>query len=97
MGVEVETTSLDDVREALALPGLQRIMLDNFPIPMMREAVALIHHAVEVEASGGITLETVAAVAATGVDFISVGALTHSVHALDISLEFNAGTHDKHA
>lgn len=97
VGIEVETTSVDDVREALSLPGLQRIMLDNFPIPMMREAVALINHAVEVEASGGITLDTVAAVAATGVDFISVGALTHSVHALDISLEFTAGTHDQHA
>lgn len=97
VGIEVETTSLDEVREALSLQGLQRIMLDNFPLPMMRQAVALIDHRVEVEASGGITLDTVAAVASTGVDFISIGALTHSVHALDISLELNAGIHDRHA
>ncbi|RPH37817.1 carboxylating nicotinate-nucleotide diphosphorylase [bacterium] len=85
--VEVETKNLDEVREALACGGIQRIMLDNFSLPEMREAVHLIAHAVEVEASGGITLATVRAVAETGVDFISVGALTHSVNALDISLE----------
>ncbi len=97
IGIEVETTSLEEVREALAFGGLQRIMLDNFPLPLMREAVALIDRKVEVEASGGITLESVAAVAATGVDFISVGALTHSVPALDISLELTAGAHVHHA
>ncbi len=97
IGIEVETTSLDEVRDALAFSGLQRIMLDNFPVPLMQEAVALIDHRVEVEASGGITLETIGAVAATGVDFISVGALTHSVQALDISLELTAGAHVHHA
>ena len=85
--VEVETKNLDEVREALSCGGIQRIMLDNFPLPDIREAVSMIAHAVEVEASGGITLATVRPIAETGVDFISVGALTHSVTALDISLE----------
>ncbi len=85
--IEVETTSLIQVQESLGVTGISRIMLDNFPLPVMREAVLLIGHRVEVEASGGITLETVRAVAETGVDLISVGALTHSVRALDISLE----------
>jgi nicotinate-nucleotide pyrophosphorylase (carboxylating) len=85
--IEVETTTLEQVREALACHGIARIMLDNFRLNDMKEAVRLIGHAVEVEASGGVTLETVRAIADTGVDFISVGALTHSVTALDISLE----------
>jgi nicotinate-nucleotide pyrophosphorylase (carboxylating) len=85
--VEIETRTLDEVREALSCKGLSRIMLDNFPLDAMREAVMLIGGRLEVEASGGITLETVRPVAETGVDFISVGALTHSVRALDLSLE----------
>ncbi len=97
MGVEVETTSLEQVREALACYGLTRIMLDNFPVARLKEAVELIDRRVEVEASGGITLATVRAVADTGVDFISVGALTHSVRALDISLELLPGAHEPHA
>jgi nicotinate-nucleotide pyrophosphorylase (carboxylating) len=87
MGVEVETTSLEQVHEALQCTGLTRIMLDNFDLTSMHEAVRLIDHRVEVEASGGITLATVRPVAMTGVDVISVGALTHSVIALDVSLE----------
>lgn len=87
LGVEVETTSLEQVREALLCTGLNRIMLDNFDYRAMREAVRMIDRKVEVEASGGITLATVRTVAETGVDLISVGALTHSVTALDISLE----------
>ena len=87
--IEVETTTLEQVREALACPGIARIMLDNFRLNDMKEAVRLIGHAVAVEASGGVTLETVRAIADTGVDFISVGALTHSVAALDISLELS--------
>jgi nicotinate-nucleotide pyrophosphorylase (carboxylating) len=87
LGVEVETTSLEQVREALLCTGLSRIMLDNFDHRAMREAVRMINRKVEVEASGGITLATVRRVAETGVDLISVGALTHSVAALDISLE----------
>ncbi len=85
--IEVETRNIGEVREVLAAGGVDRIMLDNFPIEEMRKAVALIAHKVEVEASGGVTLANVRAVAETGVDLISVGALTHSVGALDISLE----------
>lgn len=86
--IEVETDSIAQVREALACGGIDRIMLDNYSISSMEEAVRLIDHRVEVEASGGITMQTIRAVAETGVDFISVGALTHSVKALDISLDF---------
>jgi nicotinate-nucleotide pyrophosphorylase (carboxylating) len=85
--VEVETKSLDEVREALQCEGIKRIMLDNFTMAEMKKAVDQIAQRVEVEASGGITLENVRLVAETGVDLISVGALTHSVKALDISLE----------
>ncbi len=83
--IEVEARTLDDVRNALEL-DVDRIMLDNFPLNRMREAVDLVAGRVPLEASGGITLETVARVAATGVEFISVGDITHSVSALDISL-----------
>ncbi|HEX8692049.1 MAG TPA: carboxylating nicotinate-nucleotide diphosphorylase [Longimicrobium sp.] len=88
--VEVETTTLDEVREALDA-GVDRIMFDNMEPGLMRQAVELVHAAgdgrPETEASGGITLETVADFAATGVDFISIGALTHSAPALDLSLQ----------
>jgi nicotinate-nucleotide pyrophosphorylase (carboxylating) len=87
LAIEVETRNLDEVRETLACTGVKRIMLDNFTLTELRNAVALIAHRVEVEASGGITLGTVRSVAETGVDFISIGALTHSAKALDISLE----------
>lgn len=85
--IEVETKNLVEVDEALSCTGVGRIMLDNFNPPLMRKAVERIGRRVEVEASGGITLATVREFAETGVDFISVGALTHSVQALDISLE----------
>lgn len=84
--VEVEVTTLEETREA-AEAGAHAILLDNMPLDTMREAVRLIRGRALVEASGGITLETVRAVAETGVDIISVGALTHSVKSLDISLE----------
>jgi nicotinate-nucleotide pyrophosphorylase (carboxylating) len=87
--IEVETKTLEEVEEALRCEGISRIMLDNFPLGAMRVAVVGIDGRVEVEASGGITLADVRAVAETGVDFISVGALTHSVKALDISLELS--------
>jgi nicotinate-nucleotide pyrophosphorylase (carboxylating) len=87
VAIEVETTSIQQVGEALRCDGVSRIMLDNFTLEQMAEAVRLINHAVEVEASGGVTLQTVRPIAETGVDFISVGALTHSPKALDISLE----------
>lgn len=84
--IEVETETLDEVREALAA-GADIIMLDNMPLDRMREAVALIDGRRPVEASGNVTLESVRAIAETGVDFISVGSLTHSVKALDLSLK----------
>lgn len=84
--VEVEVQNLDEVEEALAA-GADIIMLDNMPVAAMREAVRRIGGRALVEASGGITEENVREVAATGVDFISAGALTHSARALDISLE----------
>lgn len=84
MKIEVETTTLDEVQEAL-LSGADIIMLDNMSNATMTEAVKLINGKAKVEASGNMTLERVREVAATGVDFISIGALTHSVTALDIS------------
>lgn len=82
--IEVETKTLDQVKEALDA-GADIIMLDNMNVGQMSEAVHLVGDSAETEASGGITLETVTKVAETGVDFISVGALTHSVEAFDIS------------
>ncbi len=84
--VEVEVESLTQVREAVAA-GAHIIMLDNMPVDTMRAAVGIIAGRAAVEASGGITLETVRDVAETGVDLISVGGLTHSTDALDISLD----------
>lgn len=85
--IEVETKDIDEVREALAA-GADIIMLDNMSLEQMTEAVKLIDGRAKTEASGNITLETIAGVAQTGVDFISMGALTHSVKALDISMNF---------
>lgn len=84
--IEVETRDLAEVREALAA-GADIIMLDNMSVEMMREAVRYIDGRAKTEASGGITLETVAEVAKTGVDIISLGALTHSVKVFDISMK----------
>ena len=84
--IEVEVTDLDQLREALAL-DVHRILLDNMDNATMAEAVRIAAGRTPLEASGGVSLETVAAIAATGVDYISVGALTHSVTALDISLD----------
>lgn len=83
--VEVEARTIDDVRTLLELK-VDRIMLDNFSLDMMRRAVALVAGRVPLEASGGITLENVRDVALTGVDYISAGEITHSVRALDISM-----------
>lgn len=87
LAVEIETRNLDEVREALAVGVATRIMLDNMSLNQMRTAVELIDGRAETEASGGITLDQVAAVAETGVDFISMGAITHSIKSLDISLK----------
>jgi nicotinate-nucleotide pyrophosphorylase (carboxylating) len=85
--IVVETRNLQEVQEALDCGGIDRIMLDNMSPELMQQAVALINGRFETEASGGITEETIAAVAATGVDYISVGALTHSTKSLDMSLK----------
>ena len=85
--IEVETRTLDHVSEALAL-GVERILLDNMSIEMMRDAVALCAGRAKLEASGNVTLDNVLEVAGTGVDYISVGALTHSPRVFDVSLEF---------
>ncbi|GBD07718.1 putative nicotinate-nucleotide pyrophosphorylase [carboxylating] [bacterium HR21] len=85
--IEVETRSLADVEEVLQCEGVHRVMFDNFPPDQVRRAVELVAGRLETEASGRITLETVRQYAETGVQFISVGALTHSAPALDLSLE----------
>jgi nicotinate-nucleotide pyrophosphorylase (carboxylating) len=85
--IEVETESLAQVREAME-SGADIIMLDNMSIEMMTEAVKIINKQAIVEASGNISLENVREVAKTGVDVISVGALTHSVKCFDISMRF---------
>jgi nicotinate-nucleotide pyrophosphorylase (carboxylating) len=82
--IEVETSNLEQVREALEA-DVDIIMLDNMSSKMMREAVVLINKKSKIEASGNMTLKRIRKVAATGVDYISIGALTHSVKALDIS------------
>jgi nicotinate-nucleotide pyrophosphorylase (carboxylating) len=87
LSVEVEADTLDQVRQFALVPGIDVILLDNMSIKDMREAVLLRPAGVELEASGGITLENIRAIADTGVNFISVGALTHSAPALDLSLE----------
>jgi nicotinate-nucleotide pyrophosphorylase (carboxylating) len=83
--VEVECQTLDEVREALEA-GATRILLDNMTNDQLRSAVELVAGRASLEASGGVSLETVRGIAETGVDFISVGALTHSAPALDVSL-----------
>ncbi len=85
--IEVETRTLDEVREVLQIGGIDVIMLDNMSPEIMKEAVKIIDKKYIVEASGGITEESIKAVAECGVDYISVGALTHSVKSLDISLK----------
>lgn len=85
--IEVETRSLAEVKEALATEAVDVIMLDNMSVEMMTEAITIIDGKCETEASGGITEETIVAIAETGVDYISVGALTHSYKSLDISLK----------
>lgn len=85
--IEIETRNLDEIKQVLEIGGVNRIMLDNFTHEKMIEAVTIINKRYETEASGGIKLENVRAYALTGVDYISVGALTHSVSSLDLSLK----------
>ena len=84
--IEIEVRNLDELEQVLAHGGVDRIMLDNFDTDTLREAVRRIDGKYETEASGGITEETLRSYAETGVDFISVGALTHHIKSMDISL-----------
>jgi nicotinate-nucleotide pyrophosphorylase (carboxylating) len=86
LGVTIEVRNLVELYEVLRRGGVDRIMLDNFDLPIMEEAVRIIDGAYETEASGGITLNSVRMMADAGVDYISVGALTHSAGSLDMSL-----------
>ena len=77
----------EELREAMRVGGIDRIMFDNFTPEQTREAVAIVDHRCETESSGGITFDTIRSYAECGVDFISVGALTHSVKGLDMSFK----------
>lgn len=85
--IEVEVSTLDELRQAIDV-GADIVLLDDMPLEMMREAVSIANGAVLLEASGRVNKENVVAIAETGVDIISIGALTHSAPALDISLDF---------
>ncbi len=87
--IEVEVETLDELDQALAA-GATRILVDNFSIADQREAVERSHGKAKVEISGGVTLERIPAIAETGADFVSIGALTHSVKAADLSFELEA-------
>lgn len=88
--LEVEVDRLEQIEPVVAA-GVDTIMLDNFTVPQLREGVAIVAGRALVDASGGVNLDTVAAIAATGVDVISVGALTHSARALDLGLDIELG------
>jgi nicotinate-nucleotide pyrophosphorylase (carboxylating) len=85
--IEIETRSFDDVAEVIRVGGIQRVMLDNFSVENTRKAVEMINGIFETESSGGITIENLRDYAECGVDFISVGALTHQIKSLDLSLK----------
>ncbi len=87
LNIEIEVRNFDELSQALAVGGIDRIMLDNFTPEQTREAVKIVNGRVELESSGGITFETIRQYAECGVDYISVGALTHSVKSLDMSLK----------
>lgn len=87
LGVTVEVRNLLELYEVLEVGKINRIMLDNFELPLLREAVEIVDKRFETEASGGVTIHNVRSVALTGVDYVSVGALTHSATSLDLSLK----------
>ena len=89
MKIEIEVDTLAQLEEVLKHGAADVVMLDNMDVETLRKAVEMIDGALVTEASGGITLENVSDVAASGVDFISIGALTHSVVGLDIGLDIN--------
>jgi len=88
--VILEADTLEQVRAFLTFPGVHRILLDNMPLHVLRDAVQMSAGRVPLEASGGVNLQTVRAIAETGVDFISVGCITHSARAVDLALDFVA-------
>lgn len=92
LGITVEVRNLVELEEVLNEGGITRIMFDNFELPIMAEAVAHVAGKFETEASGGVNLQTVRKIAETGVDYISVGALTHSAGSLDLSLKVLKGS-----
>jgi nicotinate-nucleotide pyrophosphorylase (carboxylating) len=85
--IEVEVRNFDELNQVLALEGVDRVMLDNFSVENTRKAVEIVNGKVEVESSGGITFDTIRSYAECGVDYVSVGALTHSVMSLDMSFK----------
>jgi nicotinate-nucleotide pyrophosphorylase (carboxylating) len=87
LGITLEVRNLVEVEEALEIGGISRIMFDNFEIPILHEAVAIVNGRFETEASGGITLFNVRKYALSGVNFVSAGALTHSANPLDLSFK----------
>ncbi|WP_253382894.1 carboxylating nicotinate-nucleotide diphosphorylase [Notoacmeibacter sp. MSK16QG-6] len=89
MAVEIEVDTLDQLAEVLEEGGAHNVLLDNMDTPMLAEAVRMVDGQIKTEASGNMKLERIAEVAATGVDYISVGALTHSVRTLDLGLDFS--------
>lgn len=89
LGITVEVRNLVELHEVLAEGGVTRIMLDNFELELLKEAIATIGDKFETEASGGVNLQTVRKIAETGVQYISVGALTHSAGSLDLSLKID--------
>jgi nicotinate-nucleotide pyrophosphorylase (carboxylating) len=88
LSVQVEVDRIDQIEPALAA-GADRLLLDNMPPPLLREAVAVVSGRVPLEASGGITLETIRAIAETGVDYVSVGRITQSAQSVDIGLDYS--------
>ncbi len=87
LGITVEVRNLEELYEVLQVGKITRIMLDNFELPLLREAILIIDGKFQTEASGGITIHKVREIAKTGVDYISVGALTHSFQSMDMSLK----------
>lgn len=87
MGITIEVRNLMELNEAMEVGNITRIMLDNFDLPILREAVMIVDGKFETEASGGVTINNIRKIAQTGVDFISVGALTHAAQSMDMSLK----------
>ena len=83
----VEVRTLEDIEKVLKVGGVRRILLDNFSPELTRKAVKIIDNRIETESSGGITMQTIRSYAECGVDYISVGALTHQIKSIDLSLK----------